>query len=104
MLRWALKLVSDSKTFLDLLKEKDEKCDTLKEKMQIMIVSVSIEVVPGREAIGSTFWKSCSVETDLHIGGGGSRQECEISGGASDEAESRNRDIFHAGNDVNAVE
>ncbi|KAK7351033.1 hypothetical protein VNO77_10167 [Canavalia gladiata] len=35
--RVAIKLVPDSKTFMDLLKEKDENCDTLKEKMKIMV-------------------------------------------------------------------
>ncbi|KAL2339670.1 hypothetical protein Fmac_007610 [Flemingia macrophylla] len=33
----AIKLVPDSKTFMDLLKEKDENCDTLKEKMKILV-------------------------------------------------------------------
>ncbi|KAE9608915.1 hypothetical protein Lal_00020385 [Lupinus albus] len=33
----ALKLVPDSKTFMDLLREKDENYDTLKDKMQIMV-------------------------------------------------------------------
>lgn len=37
VLQVALKLVPDSKTFMDLLKEKDENCDTLREKMQIMV-------------------------------------------------------------------
>ncbi|TKY74146.1 Glycolipid transfer protein 2 [Spatholobus suberectus] len=35
--RVAIKLVPDSKTFMDLLKEKDENCDTLKEKIQILV-------------------------------------------------------------------
>ncbi|KAK7311471.1 hypothetical protein RJT34_09641 [Clitoria ternatea] len=35
--RVAIKLVPDRETFMDLLKEKDENCDTLKEKMQIMV-------------------------------------------------------------------
>ncbi|KAK7410673.1 hypothetical protein VNO78_01651 [Psophocarpus tetragonolobus] len=35
--RVAIKLVPDSKTFMDLLKEKDENCETLKEKMQILV-------------------------------------------------------------------
>ncbi|XP_027339046.1 glycolipid transfer protein 2-like [Abrus precatorius] len=35
--RVAIKLVPDSKTFMDLLKEKDENCDTQKEKMQILV-------------------------------------------------------------------
>ncbi|XP_061348154.1 glycolipid transfer protein 2 isoform X1 [Gastrolobium bilobum] len=35
--RVALKLVPDSKTFVDLLREKDENCDTLNEKMQILV-------------------------------------------------------------------
>ncbi|KAH1125534.1 hypothetical protein AAZX31_06G118000 [Glycine max] len=35
--RVAKKLVPDSKTFMDLLKEKDENCETLKEKMQILV-------------------------------------------------------------------
>ncbi|KAK7282635.1 hypothetical protein RIF29_11570 [Crotalaria pallida] len=33
----ALKLVPDSKTFMDILREKDENCDTLKEKIQILV-------------------------------------------------------------------
>ncbi|CAL0308675.1 unnamed protein product [Lupinus luteus] len=35
--RVALKLVPESKTFMDLLKTKDENLDTLKEKMQILV-------------------------------------------------------------------
>ena len=37
VLQVAKKLVPDSKTFMDLLKEKDENCETLKEKMQILV-------------------------------------------------------------------
>ncbi|RDY08720.1 Glycolipid transfer protein 2 [Mucuna pruriens] len=37
VLQVAIKLVPDSKTFMDLLKENDENCDTLKEKMQILV-------------------------------------------------------------------
>jgi hypothetical protein len=33
----ALKLVPESKTFIDLLKTEDEDCDTLKQKMQILV-------------------------------------------------------------------
>jgi len=33
----AIKLVPDTKTFMDLLREKDEDCDTLMEKMQILV-------------------------------------------------------------------
>ena len=36
-LQVALKLVPDSKTFMDLLRAKDENCETLKEKMQILV-------------------------------------------------------------------
>ncbi|WJX16621.1 hypothetical protein P8452_06626 [Trifolium repens] len=35
--RVALKLVPESKTFIDLLKTEDEDCDTLKQKMQILV-------------------------------------------------------------------
>ncbi|OIW17062.1 hypothetical protein TanjilG_15645 [Lupinus angustifolius] len=35
--RVGLKLVPESKTFMDLLKTKDENCDTLKEKMKILV-------------------------------------------------------------------
>ncbi|KAL5192684.1 Glycolipid transfer protein 2 [Glycine soja] len=37
VLQVAKKLVPDSKTLMDLLKEKDENCETLKEKMQILV-------------------------------------------------------------------
>ncbi|CAJ2667568.1 unnamed protein product [Trifolium pratense] len=35
--RVAIKLVPDTKTFMDLLSEKDENCDTVTEKMQILV-------------------------------------------------------------------
>ncbi|KAJ1411081.1 Glycolipid transfer protein domain [Sesbania bispinosa] len=35
--RVALKLVPESKTFINLLKTEEENCDTLKEKMQILV-------------------------------------------------------------------
>ncbi|KAI5405703.1 hypothetical protein KIW84_052461 [Lathyrus oleraceus] len=35
--RVAIKLVPDTKTFMDLISEKDEDCDTLTEKMQILV-------------------------------------------------------------------
>lgn len=33
----AIKLVPDTKTFMDLLREKDEDCNTLMEKMEILV-------------------------------------------------------------------
>ncbi|XP_004502592.1 glycolipid transfer protein 2-like [Cicer arietinum] len=35
--RVGIKLVPDTKTFMDLLREKDENCDTLREKMEIFV-------------------------------------------------------------------
>ncbi|XP_020224474.1 glycolipid transfer protein 3 [Cajanus cajan] len=49
--RVAVKLVPDSKTFMDLLMEKDENCDTLKEKMQILVSLL----VPFLEDVHSIF-------------------------------------------------
>lgn len=37
LLQVAIKLVPDTQAFMDLLKERDESCDTLKDQMQILI-------------------------------------------------------------------